>query len=82
MSTTFLPLPVCEEDFARSLGFETFDDLIDASEPLFSPVGELWFVAPLSNGDWLAWLFPDYDDIHEFDSYEAALDFVQPGVLV
>ncbi|HUQ69955.1 MAG TPA: hypothetical protein VM165_10550 [Planctomycetaceae bacterium] len=81
MSTTTVPMQVCEGAFARSLGFETFDDLIEASEPLFSSVGELWFVAELPDGHWMAWPFPEYDDTHRFDSYEEAAEFVRPSAL-
>jgi hypothetical protein len=82
MSTTSAPMQVCEGAFARGLGFESFDQLIDASEPLFSTVGELWFVAALPDGHWLAWPFPEHDDTHRFDSYEAACEFVKPSNLV
>lgn len=81
MSTTLASMELCERAFARGLGFETFDKLIESSQPLYSPVGELWFVAELPNGHWLAWPFPEYDDTHRFDSYEDAIEFVSPSVL-
>jgi hypothetical protein len=79
MNTTLVSLPDYEGDFAHSLGFEQFDDLIDASHPLFSPVGEVWFVAELPNRHWLACPFPEYDDTHVFDSYQDAYEFVAPS---
>ncbi|MDZ4686241.1 MAG: hypothetical protein SH850_14330 [Planctomycetaceae bacterium] len=81
MSATLVPLQPCENAFARGLGFEAFDDLIDASQPLFSPVGELWFVAELPNRHWLAWPFPEFDDTHLFATYDAACEFVSPSRL-
>ncbi|HUQ68911.1 MAG TPA: hypothetical protein VM165_05275 [Planctomycetaceae bacterium] len=81
MTMTLISPRACENAFARGLGFEQFDDLVDASQPLFSPVGELWFMAALPNGHWLAWPFPEYDDTHLFDSYEEACEFVSPSAL-
>jgi hypothetical protein len=80
MSTT-LSLQICERAFARGLGFESYDDLVDASQPAFSPDGELWFIAELPDGHWLAWPFPEYDHTHQFESYEDACEFVSPSAL-
>jgi hypothetical protein len=80
MMTTLPPPRASENGFARGLGFDQFDDLVDASQPLFSPVGELWFVAPLPDGRWLAWPFPEYDDAHLFETHEATCDFVAQTV--
>jgi hypothetical protein len=82
MPATLDPIQASEAAFARSLGFHSFDDLLEASEPLLSPDGELWFIVELSNGRWLSWPFPEYDDTHQFASYDEAMDFVRPMALV
>jgi hypothetical protein len=82
MSTMLIAPQACQKAFARGLGFERYGDLVDASQPLFSPVGELWFVAQLPNRHWLAWPFPEFDDTHRFPSYEEACEFVAPSALV
>jgi len=64
-----------DHDFPRGLGFETFDDLIQASETIVSPVG-LWYVTHRSDDQWAAWPFPAYDDVNLFNSYKDACEFV------
>ncbi len=79
MMTTFDAINTCEATFAQGLGFESFDDLIEASEPLLSSYGELWFILELPEGHWLAWPFPEWDDTHRFSTREDAIEFVQPS---
>lgn len=69
----------CESTFAHSLGFETFEELIEASEPMVSSYGELWFILELPERHWLAWPFPEWDASHRFASYEEAVAFVRPA---
>lgn len=71
-----------EETFAQSLGFESFDAILEASEPLLSLDGELWFVVHLPDEHWLAWPFPEWDDSHRFETYEDAVEFLRPSALV
>ncbi|HET6424269.1 MAG TPA: hypothetical protein VFG20_11335, partial [Planctomycetaceae bacterium] len=81
MTMTVTPdsIHVCESTFARSLGFETFDELVEASEPVVSLDGELWYIVPLPVGHWLAWPFPEWDDSHRFATREDAIEFTWPS---
>lgn len=80
MNATLIPREVSEEFFARRLGFSSFDALIDASEPAYSAVGQLWLIAALPNRRWLASPVIDYDPTHQFSTLEAARDFVASSV--
>ncbi|MDZ4683636.1 MAG: hypothetical protein SH850_01025 [Planctomycetaceae bacterium] len=80
MSATLIPREVSEEIFARHLGFSSFDALIDASEPAYSAVGQLWLIATLPNRRWLASPVIDYDPTHQFSTSEAAHEFVAANV--
>lgn len=71
-------LHACEATFATSLGYDSFDELIESSEPILSIYGELWFIVELPEGHWLAWPFPEWDDSHRFHSREEAVEFVRP----
>lgn len=78
MIDTLDSVHVCESTFASSLGFESFEDLIEASEPMLSSYGELWFILELPEHHWLAWPFPEWDASHRFATYEEAVTFVRP----
>jgi hypothetical protein len=71
-----------ERAFARSCGYATHGELVDASEPVMAVDGDLWYLTALPNGHWLAWPFPDLDDTHQFPSYDEAIEFLKPRVLV
>lgn len=70
-----------ETAFARSCGFDSYGEIIDASEPVTAADGELWYLTPLPTGRWLAWPFPALDDTHQFDSYGDSVEFIRPSVL-
>lgn len=83
MTLTISPnsIHVCESTFARSLGFRSFEDLVDAAEPVVSIYGDVWYVVELPAGHWLAWPFPEWDESHRFASREDAIQFIHPAVL-
>jgi hypothetical protein len=82
MSATLIPREVSEEIYARRLGFSSFDELIDVSEPAYSPTGRLWLIAALPNRRWLASPVNEYGAAEQFPDAEAARDFVATATSV
>jgi hypothetical protein len=80
MRAPLIPREVSEEIVALRLGFSSLDALIDASEPAYSAVGQLWLIARLPNGRWLASPVIDYDPAHQFSTLETAQEFVASNV--
>lgn len=71
-----------EEEFAEALGFESYEDLMEASEAVIREGDIYWYVTRLPNGRWVAWdeaelslsrtaYFATYEEAAEFhrDAY-------------
>jgi len=71
-----------ERAFARSCGFASLEELLETSEPVRAVDGELWFLAPLPDGHWMAWPYPDLDASHQFVTHEESLEFLKPSALL
>jgi len=43
------------EEFAKGLGFESYEDLMEASEAIITEGDVDWYVTQLPDGRWAAW---------------------------
>jgi hypothetical protein len=46
-------------EFARTLGFTSYSDLLAASSGVATPGDQLWFITMLTDGEWIGWNFLD-----------------------
>jgi hypothetical protein len=65
------PAP-CRDDLAKSLGFESYLALFEASSPLVAGDGKNWCVTPLPGGKWVAWNDTDLASGERFETREQA----------
>jgi len=65
------------DEFAQSLGFASYEQLVQASEVVVTEGDVDWYVTPLADGHWAAWddaeLAPDR--VAYFDTHEEAVAF-------
>jgi hypothetical protein len=63
--------------FAHSLGFETYSDLLAASGGVATSDDKLWFVTALGDGSWIGWNYVDIRADVSYGSREAAIAHVE-----
>lgn len=66
-----------DDELARQLGYGSFLELFEASSPTDTSNGRHWCVTPTSYGKWVAWDRKNRHVSHEFDSRDAAMEFVK-----
>jgi len=66
-------------EFAKALGFNTFEDLMAASESIVREGDIDWFITALPDGRWAAWDDAELslDRVEYFDTREEAAEFHQ-----
>src|SRR5690606_7841305 len=66
-------------EFAEALGFDTFEDLMAASESIVQEGDIDWFITALPDGRWAAWddVELSLDRVEYFDTREEAAEFHQ-----
>ena len=66
------------EEFAEALGFESYEDLLEASEVVVREGDIYWYVTPLPGGRWAAWDDAErlsLDRVEFFLTREAAVQY-------
>jgi len=72
---------VDEEAFAKVLGFDSWSDLMNASEHIVSEGDIDWWVTQLPDGRWAAWDDKELaaERVERFDTREEAINFQREG---
>jgi len=70
-------LRLTQDEFAEALGFETYEQLIAASEVVVTEGDVDWYVTPLADGRWAAWDDAEFamDRVAYFDARDAAVQY-------
>lgn len=70
-----------EEIFAQALGFDSWGDLMNASEHIVSEGDIDWWISRLPDGRWAAWDDKELaiDRVERFDTWEEAIEFHRGG---
>jgi len=70
-------LRLTQDEFAEALGFETYEQLIAASEVVASEGDVDWYVTPLADERWAAWDDAEFamDRVAYFDTRDAAVQY-------
>ena len=70
-----------EEAFAKVLGFDSWSDLMNASEHIVSEGDIDWWISRLPDGRWAAWDDAELaaDRVHYADTREEAIEFHRAG---
>lgn len=72
---------VDEEAFAKVLGFDSWSQLMDASEHIVSEGDIDWWISRLPDGRWAAWDDAELsvDRVEYFSTRKEAVDFQREG---
>lgn len=67
------------QKFAETLGFDDYESLMQASEPVVHEGDVDWFISQLPDGRWAAWDDAELslDRVEYFDTREEAIEFHQ-----
>jgi len=65
-----------DSQLAQRLGYVSFLELFESSKPIPTADGSQWCIAPRSSGTWVAWERQSRFVSRDFESLEAATDFV------
>jgi hypothetical protein len=68
--------------FAQSLGFESYGELLAASAAIDTNDTKLWFVTLLSDGQWVAWNFVEFRPDVRHPTREDAVVYVERSASV
>ena len=66
------------DEFAEALGFDSYEDLLEASEVVVREGDIYWYVTPLPGGRWAAWDDAErlsLDRVEFFLTREAAVQY-------
>lgn len=65
------------DEFAQSLGFASYEQLVQASEVVVTEGDVDWYVTPLADGRWAAWDDAEFamDRVAYFDTREEAIRY-------
>jgi hypothetical protein len=68
-------------EFAQTLGFASYSDLLAASTGVATNDDKLWFVTPLADGHWAAWNFVEVKADVKHATREGAIAHVEHSAM-